>query len=480
MVYGLLNHANFIDKQSVGEDGGELQFSSELESVGAFAFTSFGYKEYLFLNLGGRESWTSALEKSNRNIFYPSVNLAFIPTATFAALRDSRNINYLKVRLAYGTSAEFPGLYRTRPTLGIATKVFIDNAGTSINTNFIPSRLPNKDLKPALFKEYEFGTEGKFIDNRLSLDLSLYIRYTKDQILNRDLDPSTGFNVQTINAGNVKNKGIELSLGYTVIRNKNWQWKLDGLFTKNTSLVSGIPDDLKQIRTAGFTNLGTFAINGQPLGVIQGYAYQRADNGEKIVGEGGDYLTANDISILGDPTPDYKLTGITSLSYKSISFRVQMEYTKGGDFYSATSSVLLGRGVTRDTEFDRALPYILPGVKADKTPNDKQISATQAYFNNTVAGGAADEAGIYDGTNIRIREASLSFSLPQKMIQKLPFGSISLSITGNNLWYYAPNFPKYVHFDPETSGLGVSNGRGLEFFTGPSARRIGASIRVTF
>lgn len=480
LVYGLLNHANFVDKQSRSEDGGELQYSADLESVGAFAFTSFGYKDYLFLNLGGRESWTSALEKTNRNIFYPSVNLAFIPTATFAALRDSRNINYLKVRVAYGTSAEFPGLYNTRPTLGIATKVFVDGAGTSINTNFVPSRLANKDLKPALFKEYELGTEGKFIDSRVSLDLSLYIRYTRNQILNRDLDPSSGYTVQAINAGNVKNKGIELSLGYAVIRNKNWQWKLDGLFTKNTSLVSGIPADLKSIRTAGFTNLGTFAINGQPLGVIQGYAWERADNGERIVGAGGDYLTANDISILGDPTPDYKLTGITSLSYKAISFRVQMEYTKGGDFYSATSSVLLGRGVTRDTEFDRALPYILPGVKADKTPNDKQISATQAYFNNTVAGGAADEAGIFDGTNVRIREASLSYSLPAKMLQKSPFGSISVSITGNNLWYYAPNFPKYVNFDPETSGLGVSNGRGLEFFTGPSARRIGASVRVTF
>ena len=97
-----------------------------------------------------------------------------------------------------------------------------------------------------------------------------------------------------------------------------------------------------------------------------------------------------------------------------------------------------------------------------------------------MAGGAADETGIYDGSNVRIREASLSYSLPQNLLKRTPFGAISLSVSGTNLWYYAPNFPKYVHFDPETSGLGVSNGRGLEFFTGPSARRIGASIRVTF
>jgi len=160
---------------------------------------------------------------------------------------------------------------------------------------------------------------------------------------------------------------------------------------------------------------------------------------------------------------------------------MQWEYTKGGDMYSATSSVLLGRGVTKDTEFDRAASYILPGVKADGTVNDIQIAATQAYFNNTVAGGGGgDEAGIYDATVYRLREASLSFQIPERILNKTPFGSISLSVSGSNLWYLAPNFPKYVHFDPETSGLGVSSGKGLEFFTGPSSRRIGASIRVTF
>jgi hypothetical protein len=148
--------------------------------------------------------------------------------------------------------------------------------------------------------------------------------------------------------------------------------------------------------------------------------------------------------------------------------------------YSSTSSVLLGRGVTKDTEFDRAAAYVLPGVDGSGNPNKIQITPTQAYFNNTVAGGAADEAGMYDATNVRIREASLSYNLPAKLISKLPVGGLSLSISGTNLWYFAPNFPKYVHFDPETSGLGVSNGKGLEFITGPSARKFGVSIRVTF
>jgi TonB-linked SusC/RagA family outer membrane protein len=478
LVYGLLNHGNFVNHLPQSEDGTLLDFASDAQSTGAFIQTSLGYRDYLFLNLGGRNSWTSGLEDGYNSIFYPSATISFLPTAAIAGLKESNAINYLKLRLGYGTSAEFPNPYLTRPILGVGTKVFVDGSATSININYIDGRLANRRLKPALISEYEAGIEGKFFDNRINLDLTFYNRNAKNQILSRDIDPAVGYDAQTINAGSVRNKGIELGLGYTVVRNKDWKWQLDGLFAKNKSLVTGIADGTS-IRTAGFTNLGTFAINNQPLGVIQGKAFQRLD-GKLLVAENGWYLADNTISILGDPNPDYKVTGITSLSYKAFTFRVQMEYTHGGDFYSATSSVLLGRGVTRDTEFDRALPYILPGVTADKKPNTKQISATEAYFNNTVAGGAADEAGIYDATNIRIREASLTYNMPQSILKRLPFGAVSFSVSGNNLWYFAPNFPKYVHFDPETSGLGVSNGKGLEFFTGPSSRRIGASIRVTF
>jgi len=480
LVYGLLNHTNFVNHLATSESGTVLGFKQETQTVGLYLQSGFSYSDYLYFTVGGRQGWTSTLEKDNRGIFYPSVSASFIPTSAINALKDNKYINYLKVRAGYATSAEFPGPYNTRPSLDINTKVFVNGGNTSINTNAISNTLPNPNLKPSLIKEFEFGLEGKVLNNRGNFDLSVYNRQAKDQLLNRDLDPSTGFTSQRINAGNVTNKGIELSIGYTVIKNKNWKWQLDGLYSRNRSKVSDIPEDLKEIRTSGFTSLGTFAINGQPLGVIKGTAYVRDAKGNRVVGSNGNYILENKVSILGDPNPDYRMTGISTLSYKQFSFRVQADFTHGGDMYSATSSVLVGRGVTRDTEFDRALAYILPGVKEDGTPNDIQISATQAYFSNSVAGSAADEPGIFDATCFRLREASLSYSMPQEALKKLPFGSVSFTISGTNLWYYAPNFPKYVHFDPETSGLGVSNGRGLEFITGPSSRRIGASIRVTF
>ncbi len=481
LVYGLFDHTNFITHDIVSEGGQDLDYIIKDQSIGAFAQGTFGYKQYAYLTLGGRNSWTSTLEPDNRSIFYPSASLSFIPTSAIASLQNNKNINYLKLRIGYSTSAGFPGAYGTRNILNIATRSFLDRAGTAVNTNSIGNRLANPDLKPELQKEIEAGIEGKFFKNRLSLDLTLYQRTADDQILNRDLDPSTGYTSQQINAGKVTNKGIELGLGFTIIQSKNWKWQLDALHTINRSMVSDIPSYLKQIVTAGYTTLGNIAINGSPLGVIQGYSFQRdAKTGQRLIGPTGDYVTSVSPGIIGDANPNYKLTGISSLSYKAFNFRMQWDYVNGGDMYSVTSSVLLGRGVTRDTEFDRANGYILPGVNAAGTPNTFQTSATQAYFNNSLAGGAADEAGIYDATVIRLREMSLSYNLPEKLLAKTPFGSFSFTLSGSNLWYYAPNFPKYVNFDPETSGLGVSNGKGLEFFTGPSSRRMGASIRVTF
>ena len=478
MVYGLMDHTNFITHDIVSEAGSDLDYKTKSQSIGAFASATFGYNQYLYVNVGGRNSWTSTLEKENRSIFYPSASVSFVPTSAIAALQNNKFINYLKVRLGYATSAGFPDPYQTRPVLGISTRTFLDRASTPVNVNSISSFLPNPGLKPELQQEFEAGIDGKFLKNRLTLDLTLYNRISKDQLLNRDLDPATGYTGIKINAGQVSNKGVEMGLGYTFIQRKDWNWKVDALWTLNQSMVSDIPSDLKEIVYAGYTTLGNFAINGQPLGVIKGYYWEReAKTGQRIVSPTGDYVSSQNIGIIGNPTPMYKLTGISNLSYKGLTFRMQWEYTCGGDMYSSTTRSLIARGVTKDTEFDRAAPYLLPGVDANGNPNRVQTSATQAFFNN---GFGPDESGMFDATLIRLREMSLAYSLPEKLLAKTPFGGVSFTLSGTNLWYNAPNFPKYSHFDPETNGLGVSNGKGLEFITGPSSRRIGASLRITF
>jgi len=483
LVYGLLNHGSFVNHSPNSEDGvTPLNYTQQTLSIGLFAQATLGYKDFAYLTVGGRNSWFSTVEKANRSIFYPSGSLSFIPTTAIESLKQSKVVNYLKFRVGYATSANPPPPYSTRASLFVSTQNFLTSKGTAININAIPAQLANPNLKPELLKEAEAGVEGKFLENKVDVDLTVYRRIASDQILNRFLDPSTGYTSQQINAGKVTNKGIELKLGVIAFQNRDWKWYIEGLYTLNKSRVSDIPSYLPQINTGGYSNEGTFAKNGYALGIIMANYFQKdtVKSGQKLVGTDGNYINSNDIGIIGDPNALYKVTGISTLTYKAFSFRMQWDFVEGGEMYSGTAGALLGRGVTKDTEFDRAAPYILPGVLENGQPNNIQISATQAYYGNSITNGAADESAIFDATCIRLREASLSYSLPGKILDKTPFGSMSLSISGTNLWYNAPNFPKYIHFDPEASGLGVGNGRGMEFLTGPSARRFGASLRITF
>jgi hypothetical protein len=274
-----------------------------------------------------------------------------------------------------------------------------------------------------------------------------------------------------------------------VIRSRNWNWQMDVNFFRNRNMVT-LPSDIKQIVIDGFTNEGLFAINGYPLGVIQA-SYALRDTGKtavnskptglRIVDNNGNYVSSNQLGIVGDPNPDFKMAAISTLSYKGLSFRMQWDYTKGGDMLAYTPGTVIGRGLTKDTDFDRLLPLILPGVNANTgKPNDVQISASAAYFNNLSGFFGTADIITYDASCIRLREASLSYQVPGSVLTRSPFGGISITFSGQNLWYNAFNFPKYVRFDPETSSLGVSNVRGLEYLTGPTSRRYGVSVRVTF
>jgi outer membrane receptor protein involved in Fe transport len=406
--------------------------------------------------------------------------LSFLPTTAFASLQNSRILNYLKLRAGYSTSANFGFPYNTRNILSINTNVFVDRQNTIFNSNSIGNRLANPNLSPELQQEFEIGFEGRLLNNRLNVDFTYYNRNSKDQILDRELDPSSGFTVTSINAGSVRNKGIELQLTYNIIRNKNWTWDFTTNYFQNRSKVT-LPSEVKQIVIDGFTNEGLFAINGQPLGVIQAsYTKKDPKTGLRLTDGLGSYVSSNEIGIVGDPTPDFKMSGISTLGYKGFSFRMQWDYTQGGDMLAYTPGTVVGRGLTKDTDFDRFLPLILPGVKADGTPNDVQISASYAYFNVLSGFFGMQDLIVYDATQIRLREASLSYAVPTAKLSKTPFGSLSVTFSGQNLFYNAPNFPKYVNFDPETSSLGVSNVRGLEYLSGPTSRRYGVSVRVSF
>lgn len=471
----LFRHSNFINN---------VAFDSEVEQtrMGIFGEVTADFNNYLFLNLAGRNDWTSTVEMANRRIFYPSASLSFVPTTAFGMKSDV--VNFLKVRAGVGTSAGFPNPYSTRNILDQNARAWLSSSGTALQSQSVNNNLGNPNLKPELHTEYEAGLEGKILNNKVSFDLTAYRRITRNLITNSPLDASTGYTATTTNIGKIRNEGIEASVTLTPISRGDFTWNATLVYNRSKPKVLDLGGALQEVQISGFGGtLGNYAVVGQPFNVIKGTGFRRNEQGQYIVGGDGYLLATASPVVLGDPNPAFTTSWINSFSYKGFSLDFMISYRHGGAMYSTTAGSLLGRGMVdldmgKNGGFDRAQTVIVPGVKLDGTPNDIQLTASDFYFNNYYFFG--DEGRIYDGSTIRLQEASLSYQLPKAWLSKLSIKGASLSFTGNNLWYRAIHFPKGLNFDTDNLGLGVGNGLGFEFLTGPSSRRLGGTLKLTF
>ncbi|MDP5062251.1 MAG: SusC/RagA family TonB-linked outer membrane protein, partial [Maribacter sp.] len=431
-VFGVLRHFNFGLQD-------EIQFSTERNIVGLYGQLDFDYDRMVYLTLSGRNDYVSNLSSENNSIFYPSASVSIIPTKIFPGLQSQNGINYIKLRAGFGTSANFPTEYPVASTLDLDTQFFQDGSGQDIVANTSADDLGNPLLKPELLSEIEVGIESRFFNNRLSLDVSYYDRTTTDLIINRPLDPSTGFTDTQTNIGEIKSNGVELDANLALFRSEQeggFNWNINANWTTNDSEVTDLGTDTDIVVYSGFTNLGNAAIVGEQLGVIVGSRIQRSESGEFLVNDAGNYVEEEGTFVIGNPNADWSLNISNSMQFKNFSFNFLLNYTQGGDIYSRTVSTLLGRGLTTDT-VDRLNTFILPGVLADGSPNTQQINNSTFYFDNILFG--PDELGIYDASVIRLQEVSLGYSLPSKFLDKTPFGSLSFTLSGFNLWYNAIN-----------------------------------------
>ncbi|MCU0389666.1 MAG: SusC/RagA family TonB-linked outer membrane protein [Thermoflexibacter sp.] len=471
LAFGLMRHSNFIATTARSE-------TIEQTRMGVYAEITADYKNYLFANVAARNDWTSTVELANRRIFYPSASLSFIPTTAFEGLQ-SNTLNFLKIRAGIGTSAGFPAPYNTRNILIQNPRAFLDAGGAVTQTHTVANTLGNPNLKPELIREYEFGIEAKMFNNKIGIDLTVYRRETTNLITRSPLDPSTGYTETFVNVGKLRNSGIELALSATPIQSESFTWESVLNYSRNVPLIVELADNLQQVQITGFGSaLGNYAVAGRPMNIIKGSFYRRDDQGRFVVDGTGNLLQAPGIAELGNPNPAFNTSWINTFTYKNLSLNVMMEYRHGGVIYSSTAGALLGRGLTKDVGFDRDQTFIFPAVKADGSTNDIQVTPSDVFFNNYFF--FADQGRIFDGSTIRIREVSLSYNLPKGLVSKTPFKGISLSLQGNNLWFRALGIPKYLRVDTDNLGLGVGNGIGFEFLTGPASRRLGGTLKFTF
>ena len=456
-------------------------------NVGVFADLTLSYKDFLFLNGTGRNDWSSTLPIDNRSYFYSSASLSLIVTE--AVKLDSDVLTFAKIRGGWASVGNDAGaeFLSTSFALGIPF--------TSIPVIGNRTGLGDQEITPEFTDEIEIGADLEFFNRRIAVDFTWYKKTTTDLISPVSVPSSSGFTSFNTNIGEMTNTGVEIGLTIVPVQTENFKWTSFTTFTKNTNEVTELVEGLERIRLDG--NQIAYAIKGQPFGVFFGSQHLRDAEGNYIIDQSTGWIFQDPTSdIIGDPTPDFKMGFINTLTYKNFTLRGQFDWRQGGDLQSASIGLLLGRGVTKDTE-DRERNHIIPGFYGDvngnytldasgnRIPNTTQIDTNDLYFtgggpSNTWGINSTDQGTVFDGTVFRLRELSLAYEVPSKWLEKTPFGKVSLSAVGNNLWYFAPNVPKYTNYDPEVTSFGSSRIQGIENSSAPTSKRYGLKINLTF
>jgi TonB-linked SusC/RagA family outer membrane protein len=483
-LYSLSNTVNPINPPTEGY--------SRRGVDGVYANANFGYKEKLFLELSARQDKSTTLPKSDNTYFYPAAGVNYVLNDLFSGVSW---ISSGKVRANYaevGNDAAPLSVYDIydKPT-----------AFGSIPLFSLPSTKNNSSLKPERQKSYEAGIEMDFFNSLFGFDFTIYQTNTVDQILPVDITAATGYTRRYVNAGEVQNKGIEVSAYVTPIQTNNFTWDMRLNFSRNRNEVISLygEGDSRVTNVPLATLQGGVSVNaavGHPYGVIRGNDFVYT-NGQRTVNENGYYMLDPDASkIIGDPNPDW-MGGINNtLTYRGVSLAFLIDIRKGGDvwsldrWYGESTGLYPLTAALNDKGNPSRLPVsegggmLLPGVKEDGTPNDI-YAENQNGDGMTALGYAADDyvgtprsLYIYDASYVKLRELVLSYTLPSTIFgNNSAIKRVDLQLVGRNLWIIHKNME---YSDPE-EGLGNGNAaRGYQSGAYPAMRNYGFNVKLNF
>ncbi len=464
---------------------------TEVGVNGIFGSVSLGYKNTYFLDATLRRDQSSTLPKNSNAYFYPSVSGSFI----FSNLIAKNNWLQLgKLRLGYaqvGNDAPWGSIidtYTQNTTFG----------GTALFS--VPSTKNNADLKSELTASMEAGLEMKFFDGRFGFDVAYYKKNTTNQIMPVSVSTATGYSAQYVNAGEIQNQGVEVMLNANPVRQGDFRWDITWNYAKNTNKVVSLYGDVQVLQLGSLQ--GGVTINarvGEPYGVIQGQDFVYV-NGQKEVGADGYYVkSATSDHVLGNINPLWTSGINNKFTYKNWAFSFLLDMQHGGSVFSLDMYYGLATGLYAETAglnelgnpvrdpivwadpADHTKGYaansggvLVDGVLADGTKNAKRVHGDDyrvfGYSKNPNA------AFVYDASYIKLREASLTYSLPKALLAKSFIHGASFSLVGSNLWIIMKNLP---HADPEAS-QSSGNIQGWQSGVMPSTRNIGFSVNLNF
>jgi TonB-linked SusC/RagA family outer membrane protein len=431
----------------------------------AFASANFAYQDFLYVDLTSRNDWSSTLGEENRSYMYNSASVSAILNNFVDP--EQKLFNLLKLRAGYAQVGNDTDPYQLYQTFDVPGQGYL-----GLTTLSAPSIKLNEDLKPEQVTSIEFGLEGSMLNNRLNFDISIYDKETTDMIFNVPVPAATGFQFFKENVGKVSNKGVEITLGGRIIQNSKMVWDSSLNYSKNENELLELIDDLETF-TYMTTNDGQVALRAQvggTIGDIYGSVWETNESGQRLLREDGRPQSSEPNQYLGTAQPDFLAGWINTFRYGNYTLSFQIDGRFGGQFYSNTSRNLDSYGVS-----ERTLQYRESGVTLDGINSATGASNTEAITGQEYWGSLAVQNYVYDQDNIRLRELSIGYQIPNT--QSYGIQSASLQLVGRNLFFFSKDAPDV---DPEMT-LGTAIGaQGFNLNNLPSTRSLGVNLTLNF
>jgi len=447
---------------------------SSAKKVNSLYFAGqLAYNNYLFLDVTGRNDWSSTLGRNNYSFFYPSVSSSFVFT-DLDAFRASF-LSYGKLRLSYGQAGNDADPYLTKGGYFLGSIPYVGGQ----RMMGISSSIPLGDLKNELTSSFEAGTELKLWNDRLGIDLTYYDATTENQIMQVRLPVSTGYSTKLINAGAIRNRGLELLLSGSIVKNSAFSWDASINLSKNKSTVTRLTDNVKEF-TLFSAGANIVVQEGQPFGNIMGSVFKRSPDGRIVVDADGNYQTSGTVEVLGNIQPDM-LGGLTnSFSYKGFELRALIDARIGGEVYSRSKQDQWQKG----TGVGTADPgnFIVDGVieQDDHSYIENTIKITRMAMFATRGWNNMGEEFVLDATTISLREVSLAWGIKPRFL-KNAVKSIKISLVGRNLAFlYRTKEFADMGISAESSFAPTSAAQGFEARSLPITRSLGLNLNQTF
>ena len=443
------------------------------QTNGAYVTASFDFYKIFYLDGTWRIDNSSTLPSSNNTYNYPSVTGSLILSEVIKA----KWLNFWKVRGNYAEVGGTADPYLTAAYYRSAGLYNINDGYTRLYQS--QTTKPNPNLKPQRAKEFEVGTEASLFGNRLTVDFAYYKTKTIDQIVSLPVSSASGYTYTNINAGRIDNWGYEVQLGGTPIRNKNFSWDINVNWGLNRNKVIDLADGVDNFLLDSYQ--GGVSLNakvGQAWGTLVGSDYVYL-NGQKVVDpETGQYLTQSNQTI-GNAVPDWTGGVRNTVRYKNLSFSFLIDVRHGGDIFSTDMYYGLATGLYKETAEGnvREAGFVRNGVNPDGKVNTTPVESPSEFGNLFGYIAEPGKAFVYDGSYVKLREASIGYSLPEKFLRNAFIREAKISLVGRNLWIIHKNLP---YADPESMvGSGVSS-YGWSIGSLPTAREIGLNVTFKF